>query len=475
MLEFYYNLSINKFPIKAKLLSEELSAVLNFENIKIESANEINIPEIYQGILSSDVFSTLNNIYYTIRKNGGSEHPLLKKYLPESKIEPQSDHLFADFFCGAGGLSQGFINEGFLPGFVNDNSLDALETYYFNHSLPLNRIYKGDIKDLIEDFEKYKNVFKNIKLVIGGPPCQGFSMANRRNFELTGNKKEKRFIEDERNILYKYFVKLIGLINPDYFIMENVLGMMRVQSQIEEDINAETKNQYSFVPLVLDAQNFDIPQNRKRYFLIGSKDFMSIRQIGDTLLAMRTTGSKYKLDDALFGLPRIRTNPRKLKVDYESSLNGYMIRKYKIKQNEYLKGINKGREIPYLFNHKSRYNNNNDLEIFRLLPEGENSLHESIKHLNNYGNRDHIFKDKYYKLRHDEVSKTITSHMKYDCHMYIHPRQARGLSPREAARIQTFSDDYLFRGSLNEWYKQIGNAVPVRLAEIIGNQIMKHC
>ena len=135
--------------------------------------------------------------------------------------------------------------------------------------------------------------------------------------------------------------------------------------------------------------------------------------------------------------------------------------------------INKGKEISYLLNHKSRYNNENDLQIFRLLPEGENSLHPSIQELNNYRNRDRIFKDKYYKLKRDEVSKTITSHMKYDCHMYIHPEQARGLSPREAARLQTFPDEYVFRGSLNDWYQQIGNAVPVKLAEIIAKELMK--
>jgi DNA (cytosine-5)-methyltransferase 1 len=83
-----------------------------------------------------------------------------------------------------------------------------------------------------------------------------------------------------------------------------------------------------------------------------------------------------------------------------------------------------------------------------------------------------MFKDKYYKLKDDDVCKTITSHMKFDCNMYIHPRQARGLSPREAARVQTFPDSYVFMGAKNIWYAQIGNAVPVKLAEVIGEVIM---
>ena len=84
-----------------------------------------------------------------------------------------------------------------------------------------------------------------------------------------------------------------------------------------------------------------------------------------------------------------------------------------------------------------------------------------------------MFKDKYFKLNEREVSKTITSHMKFDCNMYVHPSQPRGLSPREAARIQTFPDNYVFMGANNNWYAQIGNAVPVKLAQVLGEQIMK--
>ena len=112
-------------------------------------------------------------------------------------------------------------------------------------------------------------------------------------------------------------------------------------------------------------------------------------------------------------------------------------------------------------------------ELVLKLPEGENSLHESIKDIMPYKSRNDIFKDKYYKLKNNDVSKTITAHMSFDCNMYIHPTQPRGLSPREAARLQTFPDNYIFMGPNNSWYRQIGNAVPVKLAEIIGNEIME--
>ena len=90
-----------------------------------------------------------------------------------------------------------------------------------------------------------------------------------------------------------------------------------------------------------------------------------------------------------------------------------------------------------------------------------------------YKRRNAIFKDKYFRLADDQICKTITSHMKFDCNMYIHPWEARGLSPREAARIQTFPDDYVLYGAQNAWYAQVGNAVPVKLAKAIGEGIMQ--
>jgi DNA (cytosine-5)-methyltransferase 1 len=91
-----------------------------------------------------------------------------------------------------------------------------------------------------------------------------------------------------------------------------------------------------------------------------------------------------------------------------------------------------------------------------------------------YHRRNEIFKDKYFKLDENTICKTITSHMRYDCNMYIHPWEARGLSPREAARIQTFPDDFVLTGSQSAWYAQVGNAVPVKLAKAIGLGIMKY-
>lgn len=470
MLEFYLKYHSGKLEKKSMQLALEIDALLLQEGIGLESAGQPSIDGLYKEKLSAETYSRLNDLYFTLRKNNASKHPLLKKYLPELKTAPTGALRFADFFSGAGGLSEGLSNAGFVPAFVNDHYLDALETYYFNHFLSLDHFFSGDIRELAENIGEYRHLFEGVKLIAGGPPCQGFSTANRWNFTREEGTLLKRFIEDERNVLYKYFVSILGAIRPDFFIIENVTGMARAEQQIEEDIQQAAEGIYSFVPLILDARNFDVPQRRKRYFLIGCRDFMYVERVKENLKAAGP--GKFVLSDALFGLPVIGTNPQKLNTAYEGPENGYTVIRKKMPANEFIRKINHNLDFEYVLNHKSRFNNENDLKIFSALPEGENSLHSSIRELVLYKNRDHIFKDKYYKLKSSEVSRTITSHMRFDCHMYIHPEQARGLSPREAARLQTFPDHYLFRGALNSWYRQIGNAVPVRLAQALGEQIM---
>lgn len=463
MLDFYYKFFKNKFEVKITELSKEISKILILEGIQVLESNEVEINENYKSLLSDISFREINNLYYTIRKAGLRNHFLLKKYLPETRKESENNKvLFADFFSGAGGLSQGLINAGFEPAFINDHYLSAIETHYFNHNLPLENYYAGDIQDLIKDFDLYKPFFKDVKVVAGGPPCQGFSMANRQPL-----------LDDPRNILYKDFILLLKYIQPDFFIMENVPGMKKKVTEIEKNITDITGSNYIYSGLILNAKDFGIPQNRERYFLIGNKVGYSNLHL-EMYINVQKSSKRYVLKDALFGLPAIGNNPFERQVHYEGEENGYMITKYPFGKNEFVNLINENYQGDYIFNHKSRYNQTRDIEIFGKLPEGGNSMHESIRELMPYKSRDNVFKDKYFKLEQNKISKTITSHMRMDCNSYIHPTQARGISPREAARIQTFPDDYFFRGNPNDWYHQIGNAVPVKLAEIIGKEIMKY-
>ncbi len=126
---------------------------------------------------------------------------------------------------------------------------------------------------------------------------------------------------------------------------------------------------------------------------------------------------------------------------------------------------------PIMCNHKARYNNDRDIEIFGRMNPVDKSDDPKIADIMPYKSRSNIFKDKYFKLESDKVCKTITAHMKFDCNMYIHPSQARGLTPREAARVQSYPDDYFFRGSYTKTYMQIGNSVPPLLGRAIAQAI----
>ena len=144
------------------------------------------------------------------------------------------------------------------------------------------------------------------------------------------------------------------------------------------------------------------------------------------------------------------------------------------RQNEYVRLINQDRRYPAVLNHKARYNNDRDIEIFRRLNPGDKSTDPKIADIMPYASRNDIFKDKYFKLEPHNFCKTITAHMKFDCNMYIHPHEARGLTPREAARVQSYPDDYFFRGAYTKTYMQIGNSVPPLLGRAIAVAVKKY-
>ncbi len=377
----------------------------------------------------------------------------------------KKDLKIIDLFCGAGGLSLGFEKVGFSLGLANDIDKYSIETFKKNRDIVLDKnIYLGDINNFIKE---KKDILKNdnFSIVVGGPPCQGFSMANRQ-----------RFINDPRNILYKKYIEVIQLAKPKILVMENVKGMKSVAPEVVKDLD---KIGYYTEYKVLNAKDFGIPQNRERLIYIGikktTKNYKKLisevfREIENSKTTKTTT-----IKDAFWGLRKLSARKEKGDSNIESSTSGFTedIICGKQKPNEFILKINNNKIPKYIYNHKARYNNPRDLEIFKLLPQGENSNHESIKHIMPYKSRANIFKDKYYKLPLNKPSKTITSHMKFDCNMYIHPLETRGITPREAARIQSFPDNYIFIGPYTQWYHQIGNAVPPLLGEVIARSILK--
>lgn len=376
-----------------------------------------------------------------------------------SRAKVKKQYKMVDLFAGCGGLSLGMEQAGFTPWFVNEIVPTFCNTYKKNHNLSDDHYYIGDINELNEHLEEYQEYLTDITLVCGGPPCQGFSMANRQ-----------RILDDPRNQLYKAYLTFLSKVRPQFFVMENVKGMANKIEEIKQNFKEYLGEEYQFDYQLLRAQDFGVPQNRERFIMIGNRMGIAPKDIFAEIFKQKR--EPFVLRDALLGLPHLESR-KEIGKNEENERSGFTERPFVYPDTEFYHFLNGDKKIGILYNHKNRYNNPRDIEIFRRLPQGANSLHESIADIMPYTRRNDIFKDKYFKLDEKQICKTITSHMKFDCNMYIHPWEARGLSPREAARIQTFPDDYILTGAQNLWYAQVGNAVPVKLAKAIGDGIMK--
>lgn len=371
-----------------------------------------------------------------------------------------------DFFCGAGGLSLGFLQEGFHIKLANDIEDVCIQTYKYNHpELPDGRLIQGDIKQIVDHIEDY--IDQKIDIVVGGPPCQGFSEANRQ-----------RVIDDPRNKLYKYFIQAVEKIVPKFVVMENVKGMLKVASQVVEDYESLKIRRdgkvfsYKATYRVLNSQNFSVAQSRERLIYIAVRnDMIEEKQIPPEELFKQIeenckTNTQYILQDALNDIKALDAPRIKNVNEIDSDITGKKIdvNTFENNENAYLKLINDRRKIPYVYNHKARYVSDVNYEIYKKLNPGDDATNEKIADIMPYAHRNHCFKDKYYKLHADRPCRTITAHLRMDCHSHIHPTQIRALTPREAARVQSFPDDYLFWGAYLKTYMQIGNAVPPMMA-----------
>ena len=391
----------------------------------------------------------------------------------QKKSKNRKKYSLVDFFCGAGGLSLGFLQEGFNVKLANDIEDVCIQTYKYNHpELPTNRLIQGDIKEIVDNIENY--IDQPIDIVVGGPPCQGFSEANRQ-----------RVIDDPRNKLYKYFVQAVEKIAPKFVVMENVKGMLKVANQVVEDygklrVNIDG-NECSYIVSykVLVSHDFEVAQTRERLIYIAIRSDIADKKkiVPQDIFSMIekncADNKKHNLSEALEFIKPLEAPRVKNMNEVDSDVTGKKIdvNSFSGDDNEYLRLINMNRKIPYLYNHKARYLSDVNYEIYKRLNQGDDASDEKIRDIMPYAHRLHCFKDKYYKLIADRPCRTITAHLRMDCHSHIHPFQIRALTPREAARVQSFPDDYSFWGAYLKTYMQVGNAVPPMMARGIAKVI----
>lgn len=405
---------------------------------------------------------------------------------------------FIDLFSGAGGLSEGFIRAGFNPIAhveMNKYACQTLKTRVAYHYLKknnnlnlyndylLNKITRQSLwdsvpKELIDSvinceisrqttqqiFNKIDTALNNNKvdIIIGGPPCQAYSVVGRA-------RDPKGMIEDPRNHLYKHYVNFLKKYNPNIFVFENVPGMLSAKNGafLKKIFSAINRAGYKIeLPPnnYLNSKNFNVLQDRKRVILIGWKKGFKFKypDFEENII-------KHNLGNSLFSdLPKISHG--------EGSLGAI---KYANPSNKYLIESGIRNCVDFTTQHIARPNNEIDLEIYRiavnlLIKHGKRLNYAElpkrlIKHKNTTS-----FTNRFQVVNPNGISNTIVAHIAMDGHYYIHPdiNQNRSITVREAARIQSFPDDFFFEGSRTSAFKQIGNAVPPLMSEGIAKKIM---
>lgn len=388
---------------------------------------------------------------------------------------------FIDLFAGCGGLSEGFYSEGFnaLAHVEIDHiACETLKTRmrHYRYRNAENAVLEMDITqaDVIDKIQNAING-KPVDVIIGGPPCQSFSSLGRA-------KDENGMKNDPRNYLFESYVKILNHFKPKLFVFENVTGILTATingKHIIDTIFERLSENYQvlFDPKinVLNSANYGVPQIRQRMIIIGVRKDIDVKPqtIYETIKKTHydpetneTAKGKLKkyvtVRDAIEELPKLKPGKGKKEVSFQST-----------KSNEFLKYVSKNNN-GILRDHICRNHNKKDIERYVAMSKNHWTFQELLE---NRPDLDHekkrVFGNSYTVQWWDSPSKTIIAHLYKDGNQFIHPdyKQGRTFSVREAARIQSFPDNFVFEGSRTDQFKQIGNAVPPLLAKAIAKAI----
>ena len=382
---------------------------------------------------------------------------------------------FIDLFSGCGGLSYGLEMAGLECVAAVDFNKIAIETFNLNHKSCVG-IYRDLTKFEPEELAAIIGA-DGVDLLVGGPPCQGFSTARTQG----GANFGKDYVDDPRRDLYKRFLKFVEYFKPQIFVMENVLGIKSAGSGIYFTKIQEASRAlgYSVAPLQINCWEFGVPQKRVRQLFIGTKLsqplFVPSRYLVKThslVLGENCLEPVVTLGEAIGDLPELSADDGVIDSDYDFALRSAHLKCY---GNRYIIDLMKADRAKKLTWHVSRPHSERDLRDFRLLQEGENSR-DAISRgevMETPYSMD-SFADKYKRQSRFELCSTIVAHLKKDGLMFIHPTQNRSLTPREASRIQSFPDTFRFAGQRGNVYEQVGNAVPPLAGRAIGFAIKSY-
>lgn len=365
-----------------------------------------------------------------------------------------------DLFAGAGGFSLGLHAAGFHTVAAVDRHMLAVETLKANFESLGTVVLQRDLsrytpQELIRDLKDQGHAAK-FDVIIGGPPCQGWSSVGRGKLRsLVKGVDGKRIVNDPRNRLYKRFLGFVRHFKPKVFIMENVSGMLSHNGKNFAELIAQQFHTlgYRVTWGLANAADYGVPQSRRRLIFVGVRSDLRV-----TFRFPQGNAKRVTLRDAIGDLPIIRNGSQMWRREY----------KPRKRLGSYARLMRRKADANFIYDHVCRTQNAQDVEAFGLLREGGKYV-ELPARFKRY--RDDIFRDKYRKLRWDDISGCVTAHLSRDCYTHIHPSQARTISVREAARIQSFPDSFHFSGSMGDKFRLIGNAVPPILAKEIAKAV----
>jgi DNA (cytosine-5)-methyltransferase 1 len=343
-----------------------------------------------------------------------------------------------DLFSGAGGMSLGAESAGIFVKYAIEKNTYAAQTYRNNHQNT--KVINSDVKE-IKSIPA--DLGKGATVLFGGAPCQGFSTSNRR----TNNRG------NSDNWLYKEFVRILRLWKPDWVVFENVTGIIEMESGVffEEIVSDFEDVGYNCSYGILNAVDFGVPQKRNRLFLIGSKQGKTIN------LEPITNKIKVTVRDALSDLPQLDNGACNDILPYSCKAN-----------NKYARAMRK--TLTHCTGHLVSKNADYVIKRYKYIKQGENWTSIPVKLMQNYADLTRCHTSVYHRLQEDDASVVIGNYRK---NMLIHPWCNRGLSVREAARLQSFPDNYTFNGTIGFQQQQVGNAVPPLLAKHVFCRIME--
>ena len=361
-----------------------------------------------------------------------------------------------DLFCGAGGMSEGFVQQGFIVAAAYDHDSEACKTFEANIAA---HVVSIDIKDIAEPQDLLDSLLcSQIDVIVGGPPCQGFSVYGRGRLGSLEEDHQRDLLA--RNNLYQEFFRFVEKFLPSFFVMENVPMMLKFQNKAYMHAIQLECLRLGYTPIVqiIDAAEYGVPQTRRRLFIIGNRIGRPFRWPHPTHRKNPVT-----LQDAIGDLPEVWPPSE------EECLPYVPMHPSSIYQ-QYMRSRVLSEDRASIYDHVVRPVRDDDKYVFKHMKPGDRYIDIDPRY-QRYNTE--TFHDKYYMLKPDKPSTTITAHIAKDGYRYIHwdGRQHRTLSIREAARIQSFGDHFRFSGSRTSRFHQIGNAVPPLLASIIAEQI----